>query len=91
MRRPTDSGLEARYVAAMQPDSSTPSQQGTGNPKTDKTGKTVPLDEIPPEHRREEGIDEGPTEGALPGEATEPLYRHLEPRPVREINRGAHS
>lgn len=71
----------------MQPDSSTPSQQGTGNPKSDKTDKTVPQSEIPEENCLLEGVDEEPTQGATPKQDTQPLYHHLEPRPERGINK----
>lgn len=66
----------------MQPDPNTPSRQGTGNPRRNKTGLTTPESGLPPDVRALEGVDEGPTEGSNPGN-TEPTIGHPN-RPERK-------
>jgi hypothetical protein len=74
----------------MQPDNTTPSRTGTGT-KSDKSGKTVGRQDIPKEHRELEGVDEGPTEGALPPTSTEPNTTGLRGGPRRNVRTGLHS
>lgn len=71
----------------MKPDPSTPSRQGTGT-KTDKSGKTVDRGEIPRDHRRLEGVNEGPTEGALPATSGEPKTAGVGEKGRRNVSRG---
>jgi hypothetical protein len=72
----------------MNPDPLTSSRQGTGNKRARKTGQTVSADDIPPEHRALEGVDEGITEGAS-SSRTEPSVRHPN-RPDREKEGGSY-
>ncbi len=74
----------------MKPDATTPSRQGTGT-SADKTGKTVGRADIPQEHRKLEGVNEGPTEGSLPPTSTEPNETGVTTRGRRNVNRGLHS
>lgn len=74
----------------MQPDASTLSRQGSGT-KSDKTGKTVPREEIPEDQQGREGLDEGLTEGALPPTSGEPNTTGLRENGRRNVNRGLHS
>jgi hypothetical protein len=66
----------------MQPDHLTSSQQGTGNKRQDKSGKTVSTDEIPADNRAASGIHEGATQDSDVG-GTAPAVRHPN-RPERE-------
>lgn len=70
------------YHINMQPDSLTFSQQGTGNKKQNKTGKTTTNDDIPPENLAAAGIHEGATQDSEVG-GTEPAIRHPN-RPERD-------
>ncbi len=74
----------------MQPDNSTPSRSGTGN-KTDKSGKTVARRDLPEDHRKIEGVDEGLTEGSLPPGSGEPNTTGMRDNGRRNVNRGLHS
>lgn len=74
----------------MQPDNSTPSGTGTGT-KIRKSQMTVGVDDIPPEHRGLEGVNEGLTEGALPPTATEPNTTGAREKGRRNVQRGLHS
>lgn len=73
----------------MEPDSSTPSRQGSGT-KTDKTNKSIAQDDIPADHRPLSGVKEGITEGALPPGSTEPRVSPAN-EGRRNVNRGLHS
>lgn len=66
----------------MQPDSMTPSRQGSGDKRRDKTGKTVPLDDIPPENQAASGAREDATQDSDVG-GTAPSVRHPN-RPERD-------
>ncbi len=74
----------------MEPDHSTTTNQGSAkNPRQDKTGKTVPLDEIPPKNsnareRRDETAPGG-------GGNVEHNPRHRKDRPEQGVNRGLNS
>jgi hypothetical protein len=66
----------------MQPDHLTSSQQGTGNKRRDKTGKTVGGAEIPEDNQAASGVREGATQDSDVG-GTEPAVRHPN-RPERD-------
>jgi hypothetical protein len=58
---------------------STPSRQGTGNKRRDKT---VSEQDIPKDNLATAEIKEGPTEGALPPASAEPNLHGLKGPPV---------
>ncbi|HTL69293.1 MAG TPA: hypothetical protein VL200_16630 [Lacunisphaera sp.] len=66
----------------MQPDPNTPSRQGAGDRRRDKSGLTVGPQDIPAEDRAWEGVKESRTEDANPG-GTEPAIGHPN-RPERK-------
>ena len=82
--RPRDAAAIQGYAGGMKPEPSSAIDQGRGQQRRDdKTGKTVPARDIPPENRAAEGVDEGIAEGAAPsGTRHEPhAPHHLENRP----------
>jgi hypothetical protein len=76
----------------MEPDHSTTTNQGSAkNPRQDKTGKSVPLDEISPENSNSRERRDGDETAPGGGGNVELNPRHRKDRPEQGVNRGLHS